>query len=210
MTESEDTIPELMATTSIELTNQDHVRAYRYALLAALLISPPTAKFMQQLTELEFYDLQEIDKQENIIWQKIKLATQSSNITTIEREFHHLFIGTGEGEVVPYRSWYLTGELMGKPLAALREELQHLGLARQESIHEPEDHIAILCEIMSLLIYNPTEYTEETQRHFFLVYLDNWVLHFFHDLHKAPSARFYQLVGQWGEQFFINERMRFN
>jgi len=196
--------------TTVDLTERDNHRAYLYALLAALLISPPSSKFMQQLAQLVINDAELSNNTIGYIWNKIKLVAQTPDVTTIENEFHQLFIGIGEGELIPYRSWYLTGELMGKSLVALREELQKLGFARQENIHEPEDHIAILCEIMSLLIYNPTEYTFDTQRHFFLVYLNSWVLHFFHDLHKTPAAKFYQLVGQFGEQFFISEQILFN
>lgn len=194
--------------TIVDLTERDNHRAYKYALLAALLISPPTIKFIQQLEQLATEDSQLLDKTVSDIIAQIKFV--KPNITMIEEEFQQLFIGIGEGEVIPYRSWYLSGELMGKSLVALREELQKLGFARQENIHEPEDHIAILCEIMSLLIYNPTEYIFATQRHFFLVYLNSWALHFFHDLHKTPTAQFYRLVGQFGEQFFISEQALFS
>ena len=40
----------------------------------------------------------------------------------VEREFNALFIGLGRGELLPYASYYLTGFLNEKPLAALRRD----------------------------------------------------------------------------------------
>ena len=49
-------------------------------------------------------------------------------------------------------SWYLTGFLMEKPLAVLRDDLTALGLARRDSCGEPEDHLAALCDVMRALL----------------------------------------------------------
>ena len=73
----------------------------------------------------------------------------------IEREFFNLFIGVGRGELLPYGSYYLTGFLNERPLARLREDLRALGIERAEGQLEPEDHAAILCEIMAGLAGGP-------------------------------------------------------
>ena len=69
-----------------------------------------------------------------------------------DREYHALFIGVGRGELVPFASYYLTGFLNERPLAVLRQDLARLGAVRSESVKEPEDHIAALCEVMAGLI----------------------------------------------------------
>ena len=67
----------------------------------------------------------------------------------VEREFFNLFIGVGRGELLPYGSYYLSGFLHERPLARLREFLAKIGVERVEQQFEPEDHAAILCEIMA-------------------------------------------------------------
>ena len=67
----------------------------------------------------------------------------------VEREFFDLFIGIGRGELLPYGSYYLTGFLNERPLARLRDDLARLGIERVEGEIEPEDHAAVLCEIMA-------------------------------------------------------------
>ena len=67
----------------------------------------------------------------------------------MKREYFDLFIGVGRGELCPYASYYLTGFLNERPLARVRQDLKHLGIERAEGQREPEDHLAILCEMMA-------------------------------------------------------------
>ena len=67
-------------------------------------------------------------------------------------EFDVLFLGLVRGELVPYASFYRTGFLYDRPLAAVRADLAMLGVARTAASSEPEDHIATLCEVMAGLI----------------------------------------------------------
>ena len=69
--------------------------------------------------------------------------------TQVEREFFNLFIGIGRGELMPYGSYYLTGFLHERPLARLREDLGRARHRARRGQYEPEDHAAILCEIMA-------------------------------------------------------------
>ena len=63
-------------------------------------------------------------------------------------------------------SWYLTGFLMEKPLGLLRDDLARLGIERDPSVHEPEDHIAMLFEVMRYLISEQSNSIEEQQTFF--------------------------------------------
>jgi len=81
-------------------------------------------------------------------WPLLKLAAQKATPIAVAEEYQELFIGIGRGDVVPYGSWYLTGSLMEMPLAHLRSDLKQLGYERNESVKEPEDHIAALLEVM--------------------------------------------------------------
>ena len=76
-------------------------------------------------------------------------AASQADALRVGREFFDLFIGLGRGELLPYASYYLTGFLHERPLARLRDDLIVLGIERAEGNVEPEDHAAILCEMMA-------------------------------------------------------------
>jgi TorA maturation chaperone TorD len=184
-------------------------RAEVYALLAALLSAPPNTEFLARLSELQVDEPDNTEKTMQMAWARLKLAASQARTEAVEQEFNALFIGLGRGELVPYSSWYLTGMLMDKPLAVLRTDLKRLGFARDAEVHEPEDHVAALCEVMSLLIYHPQEYSFETQRTFFITHLSPWLIRFFEDVHQANAAQFYRSVGYLGMQFGTLEQKAF-
>jgi TorA maturation chaperone TorD len=66
--------------------------------------------------------------------------------------YFDLFAGLGGGSLLPYSSHYLTGALYGRPLARLRETFWHPGIEKAAGHSEPEDHAAILCEIIAGLV----------------------------------------------------------
>jgi TorA maturation chaperone TorD len=119
----------------------------------------------------------------------------------VEREYFNLFIGLGRGELLPYGSYYLTGFLHERPLARLRQDLNELGVERARGISEPEDHIAILCEVMSGVIGGKFPAAPDTDRKLFDKHLRPWAARFFSDLEQAEGAKFYRLVGTLGRTF---------
>ena len=133
-------------------------------------------------------------------WHALETAAQRADVDAVDDEYHDLFIGVGRGELIPYSSWYQTGFVMDKPLAALRTDLAALGFERQDDVKEPEDHAAALLETMALIVASP-EHGVEVQRRFFDRHVSPWMRTFFADLQTAGSARFYRAVGQFGEQF---------
>jgi TorA maturation chaperone TorD len=136
-------------------------------------------------------------------------AADGARAVKIAREFFDLFIGVGRGELVPYGSYYLTGFLNERPLARLREDLRALGIERVETLCEPEDHAAILCEIMAGLIGRPFSATVSGQRQFFEKHLAPWIGRFFADIAVADAADFYRHVGAIGRLFIEIETEAF-
>lgn len=185
-------------------SNQEQIyRASAYSILAALLRKVPTSEVLEHVAK--FSDVA-VDEDELLLSMSILgLAAQSSELSAIDDEYHSLFIGLGRGELVPYGSWYLTGYLMEKPLSILRDDLAALGFERDESVVEPEDHVAALCEVMSLLI-SDEDVTEETQTIFFEKHMSPWMDRFFNDLSEAESAVFYRAVGRFGSAFLNLEK----
>ncbi len=186
------------------VNGEDRARAQVYALLGALLARPPHEALLKALREIAV-PASEVGSDMAATWELLKQAAERVQSATVEDEYQELFIGVGRGELMPYGSWYMTGFLMEKPLAELRVDLKRLGFECKEDVHEPEDHVAALCETMSLIAGSP-EATLETQREFFEKHLAPWMGRFFGDLATAKSARFYRAVGLLGEKFFEVER----
>jgi TorA maturation chaperone TorD len=119
----------------------------------------------------------------------------------VEREYFDLFIGLGRGELLPYGSYYLTGFLHERPLARLRADLSRLGIERAAGQAEPEDHAAILCEIMARLAGRRFEAPAGAERELFEHHLAPWIGRFFADLERAEAADFYRRIGTLGRVF---------
>ena len=105
-------------------------RVNTYRLLARLLATPVDQKLLQTL---ETVNLENEDKTSAITkaLNNLSLAVQSNTLEQLADQYHALFIGITRGELLPYGSYYLTGFLMEKPLALLRDDLHKLGFQRQ-------------------------------------------------------------------------------
>lgn len=188
------------------MSEEDRLRADVYQFLAAFLFSRPNAEALSVAASLT--------GDGTGLGQAFKalagIASQTREIEATD-EYDRLFVGLGRGELLPYGSYYLTGFLNEKPLAKLRNDMQRLGIARENGVSEPEDHIGSLMEIMAGLITG--RYGEpasiETQRAFFMTHIDPWAEHFFKDLEAASSSCLYQPVGRIGHLFIEIERGAF-
>ncbi|WP_025770875.1 TorD/DmsD family molecular chaperone [Thioalkalivibrio sp. HK1] len=202
--------------TTNPIGEEDNLRANTYSLLAALFAAPPQADLIDRLlqagslpssTNKVNSPLPASETTENSLahaWQILREAAQTADIDAIDSEYHTLFIGVGRGELIPYGSWYQTGFMMDRPLAALRTELDALGFERIDGVKEPEDHVAALLETMALII-TTDEFTFETQQRFFTRHIDPWMHSFFKDLTKANNADFYSKVGRFATTFLTFE-----
>lgn len=186
---------------------EERLRAEFYLLLAHLLAHPPGADLLAHLASLEGDDGSPLGGALSGLARAARAATPEAVAT----EFDVLFIGLGEGELLPYGSHYLSGFLHDKPLALLRGDLARLDVAPAENNPEPEDHAASLCEVMAGLIVGAFGGGSglDEQRAMFSAHLGNWMPRFFADLESAPSADFYRRVGELGRVFVAIEAEAF-
>jgi len=182
----------------------DRARAQEYALLATLLSRSPDTELISRLALLDG-DPSPIGAAHTALGE----AASRTSEEDAEREYLDLFVGLGRGLLLPYASHYLTGTLYGRPLARLRQTLQLLGIEKAEGRSEPEDHAAILCEIMASLVGGPFSGPAGADREFFEQHLAPWIGRFFVDLEEANSAYFYARVGSLGRVFVDIEREAF-
>ncbi|MFZ3531996.1 TorD family cytoplasmic chaperone [Vibrio owensii] len=179
------------------------LRTEIYLVLSALFRSAPSEEMIEFLTSLE------VEPSESAMqkaWIVLQQAAKDSNREALEDEYQDLFIGIGRGEVMPFGSWHMTGAMMEKPLAEIRHDLELLGFERDENVKEPEDHIAALCEVMSML----TGEEEDLQQAVFNKHIAPWFSSFTQQLENAESANFYKPAAQLCEAFLTLEQVRFS
>ncbi len=189
--------PDLFAVeTSDKISDIDAARAQEYALLAALLARAPDAGLLSRLAELRG-DASPL----GLAHAALSQAASATTLARVEREYFDLFIGLGRGELLPYGSYYLTGFLHERPLSRLRGDLAALGIERAGEQHEPEDHAAIICEIMSGIVSGRFLSSPGTDQKVFEKHAAPWLGRFFVDLEHAQAADFYRRVGALGRAF---------
>jgi TorA maturation chaperone TorD len=182
----------------------DAARAQEYVLIALLLSRAPTDELLRGLGRLQV-DASPL----GLAHAALAEAARATDTERVGREYFDLFIGLGRGELLPYGSYYLTGFLHERPLARLRGDLAAIGIARAEDNPEPEDHAAILCEIMSGLISGDFPAPAGSDRHLFDKHVAPWIGRFFADLERAEAAKFYRAVGTLGRTFIDIETQAF-
>jgi len=183
----------------------DAARAQEYALLSALLARAPDAALLKRLSELRG-DATPL----GVAHVALAQAASEANVAAVEREYFDLFIGLARGELLPYGSYYLTGFLHERPLAGLRGDLVTFGIERAEGEVEPEDHAAILCEIMSGLAAGRFGTLPGADQKIFESHMAPWIGRFFSDLERAEAAKFYRAVGTLGRTFIDIETEAFS
>jgi TorA maturation chaperone TorD len=187
-----------------EVDEIDQLRAAEYGLLSLLLGKAPDAETLKRVATLK-------GDASDLGMAHIELASlaAAADDRAVSREFFDLFIGLGRGELLPYASYYLTGFLHERPLARVREDFDRLGIERAGPSREPEDHIAILLEVMSGLARGEFEADFAEQARFFERHLKPWAARMFADLEMSPSARFYRAIGRVGRIFMELESEAF-
>jgi TorA maturation chaperone TorD len=183
----------------------DRARAQEYALLATLLSHSPDSVLLSRLADLPG-DGSPIGVAHGVV----REAAVRANEETAAREYFALFAGLREGSLLPYSSHYLVETLYGRPLARLREAFQGLGIEIAPGRSEPEDHAAILFEVMAGLADGGIPAPADAEREFFQEHLSPWIRRFFFDLEHAEAADFYAAVGLLGRTFADLEAQAFS
>jgi TorA maturation chaperone TorD len=185
----------MKSTDEAGIEEEQRYRASAWALLAALLRAVPDQALLDHVGKLSSDGDDESDDLHEAM-SNLASAAQGQDADRLEDEFNLRFIGIGKGETVPYGSWYMTGFLMEQPLSDLRDDLRALGFERSEGTAEPEDHVAAILEVFSVMIADG--FSLPQQQGFFETHMQPWLERFFTDLGKARSADFYRAVAQFG------------
>ncbi|MBA4255702.1 MAG: hypothetical protein C0445_07500 [Polaromonas sp.] len=191
--------------------DEEVARAELYGVLATVFYAPPTPEWLESLrvavTEAPTPGgfLQEP-------WQQWVGVARRLDAAQIADEFDALFGGVGKPEVSLYGSYYLSGFLNEKPLAALRGDLAELGLARGENLPETEDHVACVFEVMRYLIAGDDVAVANLtqQRRFFAAHVQAWLPQLCDALATHPKADFYAALAELTRAFISVEAQGFD
>ena len=191
--------------------DEETARAEVYGLLAALFYAPPSAELLSQLRVA----VTEAPAAGGFLeepWRQFVGTVRELSDAQVANEHDALFGGVGKPEVYLFGSFYLSGFLNEKPLAALRGDLAALGLARDETMPETEDHFACVCEVMRYLIAgDDVEVANLTQQQkFFSAHVQPWVPAMCEAITAHPKARFYAALAAFTAAFVSVETQGFD
>lgn len=191
--------------------DEEIARAEMYGLLAALFYQPPDEELLAQLQAA----VTEAPQQGGFLeepWRDLVAQARAMTAAQIAQEYNTLFGGVGKPEVYLYGSHYLSGFLNEKPLVQLRDDLAGLGLARDTSMPETEDHVAYLMEVMRYLIAGDDVAVCNLTRQsgFFSHHLQPWVSRLCQVLLSHPRAAFYARLAALLEAFVSVESQAFD
>jgi TorA maturation chaperone TorD len=186
-------------------------RAELYGLLARLWLAPPDAALREQFA-VAVTQAPEPGGLLEAAWQALVGALRSATPEAIAAEHEALFHGVGKPEIFLYGSYHLTGFLHEQPLAALRADLQRLGLTRDAARGETEDHIAYVFEVMRWLIAGDDVAlcNLEQQRRFFRAHLQPWVERLCDAVDAHPRAQVWRSVAGLTRAFVQVETQGFD
>jgi TorA maturation chaperone TorD len=191
--------------------SEEVARAELYGLLAQLWIGPPDEALLAQF-KVAVTQAPERGAFLEAPWEALVTALRATNASAAAEEYDALFGGVGKPEVFLYGSYYLAGFLNEKPLAQLRTDLAALGLERDETRGETEDHIACVCEVMRYLIAGEDLAIAnlEQQRRFFRAHLQPWAERLCDAVEAQPSADVWRAVAGFTRAFVQVETQGFD
>ncbi len=191
--------------------HEELARAELYGLLARLWLAPPDTELLQQFKvavtqpEVEGAVL-------TAPWHDLVATMRSTTLPAAATEFAALFQGVGKSAVFAFGSFHLSGSLNEKPLAELRTDLAALGLTRDDTTLETEDHVAYIFEVMRYLIAGEDAgvCNLEQQRRFFRKHVQTWVDTLCEAVLAQPQAVLWAAVARFTQSFIAVETQGFD
>jgi TorA maturation chaperone TorD len=202
------TLPDTVRSSALD---EETARSELYGLLAQVYYAQPAIEFIANL-RLAATEAPVAGGFLEEPWRALVGAARELDDASIAAEYTTLFGGVGKPEVYLFGSFYLSGFLNEKPLAALRADIAELGLARMDAMSETEDHIAYLCEVMRYLIAGDDVAVANLTRQqaFFATHVQPWALRMCDALQAHPKARFYAALAALTRAFLAVEAQGFD
>ena len=181
---------------------EDQARADFYALIARLFYAGPDAALLAAIAGADEIAGEDETTPLAAAWKALGAAAAAMDAEAAREEYDSVFVGTGKAEITPYASHYLAESMQERVLVRLREALAEMGLAKNQSAAEYEDHFSGLCEVMRHLIAaGSSDVAVQEQKVFFLEYLVPWYAGFCAAVTASPNTNFYKHVAVFTKAF---------
>ena len=141
-------------------------------------------------------------------WRGLVNAAASADQTGVADEYNSLFVGSGRSEVSLYLGAYTARSSVDTKLVALREFLTAHGIQRQAAVHEPQDHVAMLFEVMRYLICEQPHDIDE-QKVFFDHFVWSGGIALCDAISTHGGAQFFTHVAGFAKSFLMVEHDAF-
>ena len=190
--------------------DEEIARAELYGLLARLWYAAPDAALLDAL-QVAVTEAPASGAFLEEPWRALVGVARGVDAAAAHAEYDALFGGMGKPEVYLFGSHYLSGFLNDKPVAQLRNDLDALGLAREEGIYETEDHVACLFEVMRYLIAGDDVAIANLtqQRAFFATHVLPWLPALCDAVAQHPKAHLYASLAGFTRAFVEVEAQGF-
>jgi TorA maturation chaperone TorD len=181
---------------------EDQARAGHYALIARLFYAGPDAALLAAIAGADEIAGGDETAPLASAWRALRAAAAAMDAESAREEYDNVFVGTGKAEITPYASHYLADSMQERVLVRLRETLAAMGLAKNQSAAEYEDHFSGLCEVMRHLILSGSgDVAVQKQKSFFLEYIASWYVSFCAVVIASPNTNFYKHVAVFTKAF---------
>lgn len=191
--------------------DEELARAELYGLLARLWYAAPDAELLAafQVAPTEAPAAGAFLEEP---WRQLVGVARGLDAAAVGDEYDALFGGIGKPDVYLFGSHYLSGFLNDKPLARLRGDLDRLGLAREQTVSETEDHVACLFEVMRYLIAGEDVGVANLtqQQAFFATHVQPWMSALCDAVAQHPKAHFYAALSALTRAFAEVEAQGFD
>ncbi|HSD53173.1 MAG TPA: molecular chaperone TorD family protein [Burkholderiales bacterium] len=178
------------------LSEEDRGRADLYAVLARLFYAAPDRALLDTLARHEgLFGSEDVPLGQ--AWNALVRAARAADPEVLRLDYDSVFVGVGKAAVTLYCSHYLTPSGRDRIVVALRDELRELALGRTADSHEPEDHLAVLCEVMRHLVsLGSDDHAIGRQKQFFMRYISNAYIQLTDEILSAAAPHFYKDVAR--------------
>jgi len=193
------------------MMDEETARAEIYGLLAQLYYAPPSHELLESI-RVAVTEAPAAGAFLEEPWRAFVGTAREMSDRDIAGEYDALFGGVGKPELYLFGSHFLSGFLNERPLARLRTDLAALGLERDETMPETEDHFAYLCEVMRYLIAgDDVEVANLTkQSEFFSTHVQPWAQQMCDAIAQHPKAKFYASLAGFTSAFLSVEVQGFD
>lgn len=180
--------------------DEEYARSELYGVLSMLFYGPPSQAVLDLIEGAAI----EGDGVLADGWRGLQAASSQTNAERAREEYESLFIGVGKPEVMLYGSYYLSGFLMEKPLAALRKTWHGSAwnapstCPKAKTISPP---CATPCDCCMAALQH---------RRNFSAHIQPWARQLFDAIDAHPGATYYRAVAGLARSFVEVETQAFD